>query len=165
MGTRGPPPAPTRVLQLRGSWRANRNKDEPKAERGRPRCPKWILKEGQNVWKRLVEQLDNMGILTHADENALARYCQLWARWRKAEEHLKKFGMCQIVKESHGYGKKQWTSTMRQPWPEVKIASELSAQLTKIEQTFGLTPSARARLTQIDAPKDNDDKLRHLRLG
>ncbi len=33
-----------------------------------------------------------------------------------------------------------------QQWPQVAIANKLAQQLTRLEQEFGMTPSARARL-------------------
>jgi len=50
MGERGPPPTP--VLAIRGSWRANRNPDEPQPERGRPRCPRWLDPQAKEAWGR-----------------------------------------------------------------------------------------------------------------
>jgi hypothetical protein len=33
-----------------------------------------------------------MGVLSRIDGNALARYCRLWSRWRKAEAFIDKNG-------------------------------------------------------------------------
>jgi transposase len=79
MGTRGPPPTPTNILAMRGSWRSKRNPHEPHPEPGRPRCPRWLDKQAKAAWKQLAPQLDRMGVLAKVDGNALARYCQLWA--------------------------------------------------------------------------------------
>ena len=36
------------------------------------------------------------------DRGALARYCQLWARWRENEEFLKEHGQAYPVKDRRG---------------------------------------------------------------
>jgi hypothetical protein len=42
MGKRGPPPTPTPILQLRGSWRGKLNRDEPQPEPVAPEKPSWL---------------------------------------------------------------------------------------------------------------------------
>ncbi len=53
------------------------------------------------------------------------------------------------------------------PWPQVSIANKLAQQLTRLEQEFGLTPSARARLQLSPAKKEPTahDKGRFFKLG
>ncbi len=54
-----------------------------------------------------------------------------------------------------------------QQWPQVAIANRLAQQLTRLEQEFGMTPSARARL-QV-APRQvepaRNDKSRFFEAG
>ena len=38
-----------------------------------------------------------------------------------------------------------------QQWPQVAIANKLAIQLTRLEQEFGMTPSARTRI-QVHVP-------------
>ena len=102
-----------------------------------------------------------MGVLTKADRNALARYCVLWGRWRKAEEFIASQGDSYVVRDEHGKVKGM------KPYPQVRMAGQLAEQLLRLEQNFGLTPSARSRIevpTQ-DQPDEQDDKRRYLKLG
>src|SRR5215468_3667791 len=92
MGRRGPAPTPTPILELRGSRLANRNRHEPKGPPGKPRCPDWLDDDAKTAWRKLVPELEMMGVLTRIDANALARYCRLWSRWRAAEEFIQKHG-------------------------------------------------------------------------
>ena len=39
-----------------------------------------------------------------------------------------------------------------QQWPQVAIANKLAQQLTRLEQEFGMTPSARSRI-QVSNPE------------
>jgi P27 family predicted phage terminase small subunit len=160
MGTRGPPPTPTNILRRRGSWRGNRP-DEPKGPRGRPRCPKWLDDEAKAAWRRVVPRLAAMGVLSLIDGHALVRYCCLWSRWRKAEQFLQGQGEVYLDKDESGRVRGV------RPYPQVKIAAQLSEQLLRIEAQFGLTPSARTRLVAPAAPEipDAEDKRRFLDLG
>ncbi len=160
MGGRGPPPTPTNILARRGSWRAQRNPSEPRPEPGRPRCPRWLDAGAKAAWKHLVPQLDRLGVLTPLDRHALARYCQLWSRWRRAEEFLRDQGDTHLVKDADGRVKGV------RAYPQVRIANQLAEQLLRLEQQFGMTPSARSRLEVPGcAGEDTDDKRRYLKLG
>ena len=90
MGRRGPTPTPTEVLKLRGSTLVTKHRErtEAKGPAGKPRCPEWLDADAKAMWRKLVPQLATMGVLTLVDGNALARYCRLWSRWRKAEAFI-----------------------------------------------------------------------------
>jgi P27 family predicted phage terminase small subunit len=146
VGKRGPAPTPTNILSLRGSTLVSgrRRAKEPKGPPGPPDCPDWLDEDGKAMWGSLVPMLEGMGVLTRVDGNALARYCRLWTRWRKAEAFIDKHGEIYPLKDESGKVK------YMQQFPQVAIAAKLAQQLTKLEQEFGMTPSARSRI-QIDA--------------
>lgn len=143
MGRRGPAATPTRILKLRGSNKIYNRKHEPQPERTKPPCPKWLDDDARNCWRRLADKLDAAGILTVIDGNALARYCHLWARWRRAEDFIKEKGDMYPLKDADG-SVRYW-----QPWPQLSIAHKLAQQLTRLEQEFGLTPASRPRISVI----------------
>ncbi len=147
MGRRGPAPTPTAILKLRGSTLVTKRRDqsEPKAPKGKPRCPDWLDKDAKTMWRHLVPLLDAMGVLTRLDGNALARYCRLWSRWRKAEAFLDEKGEMYPLRDEKGQVK------YFQQWPQVAIAHKLALQLTRLEQELGMTPAARTRL-QVSQP-------------
>ena len=68
MGQRGPKPTPTRILKLKGSWRANLNRDEPEAPDGCPSCPTWLDAEGKRCWAQETRSLKAMGLLKKSGE-------------------------------------------------------------------------------------------------
>lgn len=148
LGRRGPPPTPTNLLRLRGNPLATKRRDstEPKPDPTRPRCPTWLDEEAKLAWKHVVPQLERMGVLTRIDGNALTRYCQLWARWKKAELFVQKHGDVYPLKDESG------RTNCLMPFPQVAIANKLAAQLTRLEQEFGMTPSARTRISVPVAP-------------
>lgn len=140
MGLRGPRPLTSEVLEARGSWRAHANRAQPEAPPGRPSCPAWLDLDAKRAWRRIIRHLEFMRILSPADRHALARYCQLWSRWKKAELFLQKYGETYPLKGENGEIK------CFMPWPQVAIAGKLAQALTRLEQEFGLTPSARTRI-------------------
>lgn len=139
MGKRGPKPTPTAILKARGSWRAKAREHEPQPGRGVPRMPPWMMPEAKRIWQRLAPQLAAMGVLTTVDGDALTRYCQSLARWRRAQVILGRKGDTYSTKTDAGH-------QVIKPRPEVAIAGKLDGVLAKLEGQFGLTPSARAGL-------------------
>ena len=105
-----------------------------------PEKPEWLDELAQKAWDYLVPLLQQMGVLTRIDANALSRYCHLWSRWREAETFIAKHGLMYPLKDDDGQPK------CFQPWPRVSIANKLTQQLTRLEQEFDMTPSARSRL-------------------
>ena len=99
-----------------------------------------------------------MRVLTKIDANAHARYCRTWSRWRKAEEFIEKNGEMYPLKDESGRIK------YMQQWPQVAISHKLALQLTRLEQEFGMTPSARSRI-KVDTPaalNRDDPTLKYL---
>jgi P27 family predicted phage terminase small subunit len=144
MGRRGPVPTPTAILKQRGSWRAKaREGKEVKGPVGTPICPSWLNQEAKNTWKRIVPKLRAMNVLTMIDGEALARYCQVSSRWKRAELFIQKHGDTYPLKDEKGQIR------CLQQFPQVAIANKLAIQLARLEQEFGLTPSARSRITQV----------------
>jgi len=162
MGRRGPAPTPTAILKLRGSALVTRQRErcEVRAPAGLPDRPDWLDADGRSAWDQIVPQLDAMGVLSRIDGNALSRYCRLWTRWRKMEDFIAERGEMYPLKDETGNVK------CFQQWPQVAIASKLALLLTRMEQEFGMTPSARARLQLNPAtPRPTGDKSRFFNAG
>ncbi len=150
MGLRGPPPTPGAILEMRGSSLVSSRGKEPEPERALPRVPAWMPKLGRPLFRELCRQLSAMGILGTCDRNVLARYVLLFLRWRRAEEFLEKHGDTWVVR---GKGKKQPDGTRTEgpvlgwrTYPQVRISRQTAAEMLRIEDRIGLSPTARARL-------------------
>jgi len=169
MGARGPAPTPTKILQMRGSrWPERLGINEPLPEAGAPTCPSWLPTDAKAAWKQLAPVLLDMGVLTKADRLALARYCRLFMRWRRAEDFLDKHGevypIRKVVTDRDGNERVEVVGSA--PFPQVAIAAKLADQLLRLEQNFGLTPSARSRIQVPGKSKDADDgKSRFFKSG
>jgi P27 family predicted phage terminase small subunit len=162
MGRRGPAPTPTATLKLRGSTLVTKRrlKREPEGPVGTPDAPDWLDAEARTMWEHLLPMLEGMGVVTRIDGNALARYCRLWSRWRKAEAYLEKHGDLYPLKDEQGRIK------CVQQWPQVAIAAKLAQQLTRLEQEFGMTPSARSRIQLApDVSETSRGKARFFHAG
>lgn len=146
MGRRGPAPTPTKILQLRGSWRGSVNPAEPRPPVERPTAPAWIPADARAAFDVLAAQLAEMGIVGAVDGNALARYCVLWLRWRRAEEFLAVHGDTYVVRGRPAADGKPGVPVGFKTYPQAQHALVLAHELLRLEREFGLTPSARARL-------------------
>ncbi len=140
MGSRGPSKTPKAVLQLHGSWRADARGDEPQAQKVTAlRCPGWLSAEGKRAWKQVTKQMNVMGILTLADVNVVSRYCDVWARWRKAHAF--------VMEKGEGYPLMHEGKVVGiRRYPQTVVASQLLSELVKLEDRLGLSPASRASL-------------------
>jgi P27 family predicted phage terminase small subunit len=147
MGRRGPKPKPTELRLLAGNpGKRPLNEREPKPQPGRPPCPRWLHPEAKAEWRRVVPELERLGLLSIVDRAALAVYCQAWARLRDAEAAIDLYGS--ILKAK--------ASDYIQVSPYVTIA-RINAQLVRaFGAEFGLSPSARGRMTVVK-PRDDDE--------
>jgi len=129
----GPAKTPTNVLKMRGSPLAGNRSNEPVADRRRPRRPSWLSKDAKTIWRRIVPQLEAMGVLAICDRNALARYCDLVERYIRL------------------------SSTPCEG--QLTLLLKMTPVLIRLEREFGLTPSARAGLSVPAVnPRENRGK-------
>jgi P27 family predicted phage terminase small subunit len=155
MGRRGPAPTPTKLLDARGSWRGSANAEPMPA--GKPIPPPWLQGDAKVVWDEMLDQFcSTLGVITTRDRNALARYCDVFVRWRKAADFLEKNGDVFPINDAKGKLK------CLQQFPQVAIYRNLALMLLRLEQEFGLTPASRTRIQVIVAnapsgapPRDN----------
>ena len=132
----GRKPKPTAIKELEGNpGKRKLNKNEPIPAKGMPKCPSWLLPEAKKEWKRLAENLAQLGILTEIDMAAFAAYCQSYARWKEAQEHITSGGS--TFETEKGY---------QQQTPWVGIANANQKLMLQAASEFGLTPSARSRI-------------------
>ena len=149
MGARGPVPQPTALKVLRGNpGKRALNRREPKPAPVPPKCPGWLDKVARQEWRRVVPVLDRLGLVTQADLQALAGYCQSWARWRQAEAEIAEGGL--IVDEDRG------KYSIRKANPAVAIAQKERQLMLAFGTRLGLSPSDRGRMTLPELADDDD---------
>lgn len=161
MGLRGPPKKPTELKLLEGTpgGRHKLTPNEPRPEKlSGSRPPKQLSKEAKAVWRILAPKLETLGLLTTIDQNALLRYCDAFIRWLQAKDFLDKNGFqyeifCEQTPEDIKEGKAPKIKYMAQ-YPHVSIYMQLTKELTRLEQQFGMTPAARSSIN-VKIPEDS----------
>ena len=149
----GRKPKPTALKELEGNpGKRKLNTKEPKPETGMPDCPKWLLPEAKKEWQRLAKLMNQMGVLTEVDMAAFAAYCQSYARWKEAQEHIDESGS--TFETDKGY---------QQQTPWVGIANTNQKLMLQAAAEFGLTPSSRSRIVAATGKgKDDGDEMEEL---
>ena len=90
-----------------------------------------------------------MGVLTEIDMAAFVAYCQSYARWKEAQEHIDSEGS--TFETDKGY---------RQQTPWVGIANTNQKLMLQAASEFGLMPFARSRIMAASgAVKDDVDEM------
>lgn len=138
----GRTPTPTKLLEKRGSRMLDVRKKggEPTLPVKEPDPPYWLDGKGLEVWHDLVKRLLTLKVISEVDGIALARYCRTYVEWLYCEEFLRNHGSTTDVLDKDGNVLKVIEN------PQAKQFRALGDQLTRLEDRFGMTPSARARL-------------------
>ena len=142
MGRRGPKPTPAAILKARGTFRPDRHHDTVKPA-GKPTCPKWLTDtDARAEFRRVSKLLLDMGVAGAADGNAITRYCVAWVQWRRLSQALltNPGAAFQTYKDADGKVKNIQVSAMR------SMVRSLGEELSRAEQTLGMTPSSRSRM-------------------
>jgi P27 family predicted phage terminase small subunit len=152
MGKRGPRPQPTELKLLRGNpGRRAINKAEPKPAADGVVMPSNLGPVAVEKWQQVLPLLQAVKVMTKADVEALARYCDTYEWWLATRARLKSEGDTYPILNDKGEIK---YIAQR---PEVSIAHKLAAQMRQLEQDFGLNPSARTGL-HVQEQKQADEE-------
>lgn len=149
MRGRKPKPAALRNLQGNPGKRAIRAGAVCAPHSGR--CPRYLDGEAKKKWKNMAALLLGMGLLTEADEDALALYCQSWSDFLEARLLVAALGLVVWDVDAEG----QPTGSGK-PNPAVAVADRAWARLLRLMAEFGLTPSARMRVAPAPVVNTED---------
>lgn len=96
--------------------------------------------------------MGQMGVLTEVDMAAFAAYCQSYARWKEAQEHITSDGS--TFETEKGY---------QQQTPWVGIANTNQKLMLQAASEFGLTPSSRSRIVAATGKnQESEDEMEAL---
>lgn len=147
----GPAPQPTAVKKLKGTHRPGRDAPHamtlPKLDTIQM-APEDLPEIGKQEWYRVVNELAPLGVLNGADLSLLKSYCQHVATMEAAAKALAAGGYTTTMTNKGG-----GSYAIKSPW--VAIYNEASDRAARLGQQFGLTPSAR---TRISAPPPEKPK-------
>ena len=153
---RGRKPTPTNLKLLRGNpGRRPINQREPKPAPKTPGIPTWLSNEARAEWRRVVPELDKLGLLARVDRAALATYCETWSTFVAAERLIHEHGIVILKKVQEALTDEGVVIIYQQPVknPALMVARDCAAQIRGFCAEFGLTPSAR---TRIEVPEADD---------
>lgn len=138
---------PTVIKQLTGEKNKNRiNKNEPKPKADIPTIPSWLDAYARKVWRYHAAELHRIGILTVADRDSFAAYCQAVSDLKASTEMVSNEGL--IVESSQG----------PKANPAVAIKQKAMQTVRHYANEFGLTPSSRAGLSVKPISKSDKKK-------
>lgn len=139
MGKRGPRKQPTKLRLLRGDpSKEGKHADEPIPPAGAVTPPDWVKGKALDKWNEVVPKLEAMGIMSTADVDAMARYCAMYEQWLRYLDQVRRGLDVLVLKDNAGKVK------YVQSTPAATMFVKLAQSLLRIEQEYGLTPSARA---------------------
>ena len=103
-------------------------------------------------WNQMLPSLVATGVMTNADVDTLARYCTMHEMWLKCLESTRKTDKFMVRDKS---GQVVNVKSL----PDAVMLTKLAASMLRIEQEFGLTPSARSGIVgkKIDKIEDGID--------
>lgn len=152
MGKRGPRPTPTKLKLLRGNPGCRPlNKNEPEPPTDGIVMPGHLGEVAAAKWREILSLLQAVKVMTRADVEALARYCDTYEWWLATRKVLREQGDTYPILNDGGQVK---YVAQR---PEVSIAHKLAQQMRQLEQDFGLNPSARTSLNVQAEEKPADE--------
>ena len=152
MGKRGPRPEPTILKIAKGNPGKRRlNESEPKPAADAIQPPDWVTGKSLEKWQEVVPKLIGMGVMTNADIDTIARYCTMYEQYVKYLEQVRRGLDVLVIRDDKGKVK------YMQSTPAATMMTKLAASMLRIEQEFGLTPSARTGIATTQTDKPHDD--------
>jgi P27 family predicted phage terminase small subunit len=136
---RGRKPVPTQLKLLRGNPGKRpiaTHEPAPAALEASTAPPAWLEASAKKEWRRLAPLLAKNGLLSELDVDALTAYCITFAEWRRAAAAARKQS---TVMSANGF---------LMPSPHVTMARQALALCRSLMNDFGMTPSARSRVTK-----------------
>jgi P27 family predicted phage terminase small subunit len=137
---RGRKPKPTALKLVTGNpGRRKLPTHEAKPTRVVPSPPAHLSEGALTAWGSLASRLDRLGLLTELDAMALEQLAENYAEIVALREDISANGRTQIVKTQ--------TDTVERSRPQVSMLSDAERRFRGMMCEFGLTPSARSRVT------------------
>lgn len=132
-------------------------KDVVRLEVEIPPCPKYLDDEEKKKWQEVSGVLLRMRVMTTADTDLVALYCQAWVGYLKWNDIAKKSPM-HIYKDGDG------KVTHSQRTAAMTLRDNYCSQARSIQSELGLSPTSRARL-KTETHTESDEFEEYLKLG
>ena len=142
----GRPRKPAAIHLVQGTRDRTAKGDEPKFASEYPARPPHLRGFAKLEWERLSHQLKPLGMVTKADRAMLVALVEAWAIYREMDKLIKKHGVTYTTTTLAG-------DEMVRPRPEVAMRDQALKNIKSFSSEFGLTPSARTRVSIPEKPK------------
>lgn len=153
MPPRGRKPKPTHLKVVTGNpGKRQINEHEPKPDPEIPAPPPHLSDEAKVEWGRVCDQLYRLKLLSEIDRASLAAYAQAYGRWVQAERALARMAESDGVTKGLLVKTKNGNAIQN---PLVGTANKAMADMMRYAAEFGMTPSARSRLSTDGEEKDD----------
>lgn len=127
MGERGPLPNPNAI-------RRNKRVSNGTIAAGRPTMPRGLAAEARAEWRRVVPEIERMGVLASVDRATIIRYVTAWAEWVELGALIAQTGL--VTRGSGG-------EIVRNPLGLLRQDTERT--LATLAGQLALTPASRLR--------------------
>ena len=145
MAPRGRKPKPTHLKVVTGNpGKRQINENEPRPDLSIPTPPPHLSDEAKVEWGRVCDQLYRLKLLSDIDRASLAAYAQAYGRWVQAERALAKMAASDGVTKGLLVKTRNGNAIQN---PLVGTANKAMADMMRYAAEFGMTPSARSRLS------------------
>lgn len=151
---------PKRIKELMGNPGKKPIRDTVEARRARriPTPPSFLSGPADGEWRRVVKELDWIGILSPLDYFVLAAYCEEVGTFIDSTMRLNELALIDdtgnrglLVRTAYGDYR---------PTPLLAIRQKSATLMLRIATEFGMTPSARSRIEAhnlVDSTKTAED--------
>lgn len=153
------PRKPTRTKIIQGTFRkdqAPKNEPKPPEISDEPKPPAYLPTYGKKLWKRLVPQLRDLGLLAELYLPALEMTCLNYGivveNWRVIKGSKRELPTGQVLKGMHAY---LWGNNS-QTIPELIAMQKGMAAFKGFLALFGMSPSDMSGIDLPELPKTAD---------
>lgn len=154
--TVGRKPKPTALKLVTGNpGKRALPKNEAIVALAEPTPPPFLCDDAKVEWGRVCSALYAAGLMTDLDRAALAAYCAAYGRWAQAERAINRMAgkdelnSALMIKTSNGNAIQN---------PLVGIANKAKSDMVRYATEFGMTPSARSRVTATSNDNQKENK-------
>lgn len=152
MGQPGRKPLPGNVHQLRGNpskLPLSRLADGMlRPDVSVPKAPDHMGEEARSEWRRITKHLQRLGIISQLDRAHLTAYCDAWGEYVWAQRRIAELNADDPTGER---GRIAMTASGYKTISAVLVVrNKAMEQMARHAAEFGLSPSARSRVTTSD---------------
>lgn len=145
----GRPRKPTQLKKLGGTAQPSRlNPMEPVPAVALGLPPEWLSATAKEYWQEIGGLLLQMKLVSYGDTAAMTLLCDVLAQWVSVRVTIAKKGR---VYELLSDGGKVFRAR-----PEVAMEADLWRRASAMLVQFGLTPSARSKVSALGAAEEKD---------